>query len=254
MPSIADRTVREKVTKGRVGIMWDSVVKKAWKDTRGNQEGMLSTEKFEGYKTEVKERIEIRERLALRNKVKKEEHFRDLRGVKGRDRDENVYARSHELRENAETAISCRGPDWTCQKKKEVYQGTSSRGEEKEDAQMCPCGKEVLESIPHIVGECEIYKEERYAVNMRKIDECGTEKFGTLDNSSEKTIAISGERWWLQMAKQEGDKISKPFLCNIWGKRHERPNVGGISIRSRNGAPSRKGCVVNGQMTKASNK
>ena len=30
--------------------------------------------------------------------------------------------------------------------------------------------------------------------------------------------------------------------------------LGGVSIRSRNGAPSRKGCVVNGQMTKASNK
>ena len=27
-------------------------------------------------------------------------------------------------------------------------------------------------------------------------------------------------------------------------------NVGGVSIRSRNGAPSRKGYVVNGQMTK----
>ena len=37
-------------------------------------------------------------------------------------------------------------------------------------------------------------------------------------------------------------------------KRNERPNVGGVSIRSRNGAPSRKGCVINGQMTKASNK
>ena len=38
-------------------------------------------------------------------------------------------------------------------------------------------------------------------------------------------------------------------------KRNERgANVGGVSIRSRNGAPSRKGCVVNGQMTKASNK
>ena len=27
-----------------------------------------------------------------------------------------------------------------------------------------------------------------------------------------------------------------------------------VSIRIRNGAPSRKGCVVNGQMTKASSK
>ena len=36
--------------------------------------------------------------------------------------------------------------------------------------------------------------------------------------------------------------------------RNERPNVGGVSIRSRNGAPSRKRCEVDGQMTKAGNK
>ena len=29
-------------------------------------------------------------------------------------------------------------------------------------------------------------------------------------------------------------------LCNICNKRNERPNVGGVSIRSRNGAPSRR--------------
>ena len=29
--------------------------------------------------------------------------------------------------------------------------------------------------------------------------------------------------------------------------------LGCVSVRSRNGAPSRKGCVVNGQKTKASN-
>ena len=40
----------------------------------------------------------------------------------------------------------------------------------------------------------------------------------------------------------------------VWEKGNERPNIGGVSIRSRNGAPSRKGCVVNDQMTKASNK
>ena len=79
------------------------------------------------------------------------------------------------------------------------------------------------------------------------------EKFGRLE-SSEKTIAILGDRWWPQTAKQEGDKISKQFSYNTWKKRNERANVGGVSIRSRNGAPSRKGCVVNGQMTKAINK
>ena len=51
---------------------------------------------------------------------------------------------------------------------------------------------------------------------MRKIDECDMEKFGTLD-SSEKTIAILGDRWWPQ-TKQEGDKISKHFPCNVWKK------------------------------------
>ena len=30
------------------------------------------------------------------------------------------------------------------------------------------------------------------------------------------------------------------------------PNVGGVAVRSRKGAPSRKGCVVNGRMATAS--
>ena len=48
-----------------------------WKDIGGNQEGILSIEKFGGYKRGAKERKEIRERrLALRNKVKEEEHFK----------------------------------------------------------------------------------------------------------------------------------------------------------------------------------
>ena len=66
------------------------------------------------------------------------------------------------------------------------------------------------------------------------------EKFGTLDRS-EKTIAIPGDRWWPQTAEQDGDRISKQFLCSTCKKRNERPNVGGVSIRSRNGSPSRKG-------------
>ena len=93
---------------------------------------------------------------------------------------------------------------------------------------------------------------------MRKIEERDMEKFGTLSiDSSEKTIDILGDihRWCPQQAKQLGDeKSEKRHLRNIWKTRNERPNVGGVSIRSRNGAPSRKGCVVNGQMTKASTK
>ena len=89
---------------------------------------------------------------------------------------------------------------------------------------------------------------------MRKLDPCDMKEFDRQE-SSEKTISILGDKWWPQKAKQDGDSISKQFLCNLWKKRNERRNVGGVSIRSRNGAPSRKGCVVNGQMTKkASNK
>ena len=79
------------------------------------------------------------------------------------------------------------------------------------------------------------------------------EEFRRLE-SSEKTIAILGDRWWPQTGKQDGDRIDIQSPCNMWKNRNERPNVGGVSLRSRNGAPSRKGCVVNGQMTKASNR
>ena len=117
---------------------------------------------------------------------------------------------------------------------------------------MCPC-RITIESRTHIVGECEIYKEERDALEeeIRKIDACDVEKFGRIE-SNEKMITILGDRW-PQMGNQDGDTISKQFLGSIREKRNERPNVGGVLNRSRNGAPSRKGCV-NGQMTKASNK
>ena len=88
---------------------------------------------------------------------------------------------------------------------------------------------------------------------MRKSDVWDMEECGRLESSA-KTIAIRGDRWWPQTAKQEGDRMSKQFLCSIWAKRNERSDVGSVSIRIKNGAPSRKGCVVNGQITKASNK
>ena len=85
---------------------------------------------------------------------------------------------------------------------------TSSREEEEIDAQMCPCGK-AIESRTHIVGECEIYKEERDVLEeeMREIDECDMEEFDTL-NSIEKTTAILGDRWWQpQSDKEDGENI-----------------------------------------------
>ena len=63
------------------------------------------------------------------------------------------------------------------------------------DAHMCPCGT-TIESRTHTVGECEIYKEERDALEeeMRKLDVCDMGECGRLE-SSEKTIAILGDRW-----------------------------------------------------------
>ena len=88
---------------------------------------------------------------------------------------------------------------------------TSSRKEEEEDAQICPCGK-AIESRTHRVGECKICKEERDVLEeRRKADQRDTDKFGTLD-SRERTIAIPGER--------DGG--------------HRRPNRNGVAAPVRN--------------------
>ena len=63
-----------------------------------------------------------------------------------------------------------------------------------------------------------MYKEERDLLEKREIYECDMEEFSTLE-SSEKTIAILGDRWCPQKAKQEEDKISKKFLCHLWKKK-----------------------------------
>ena len=53
LPAIVDRALWEKITKGRAGTRWDNVVEKIWKDLGGDQEEVLSTEKFGGYKIEA---------------------------------------------------------------------------------------------------------------------------------------------------------------------------------------------------------
>ena len=70
---------------------------------------------------------------------------------------------------------------------------TRNREEDEVDAQMCPCGK-AIESETHILEECEKCKEERdvFEEEIKKVDECDMEEFGTLD-SSEKAIAILGD-------------------------------------------------------------
>ena len=82
------------------------------------------------------------------------------------------------------------------------------RVEEEEGAQSFPCGN-ADESRTHTVGECERYTEERNVSEeeLRQIDGCNMESFGTL-NSSEKTIVIPGEMWWPQTSEKEKDKMS----------------------------------------------
>ena len=76
----------------------------------------------------------------------------------------------------------------------------------------CALVAKQIESTTEKVGECAIHKEERdFLDEVRKIDVCGMDKFGTLDGS-EKAIAIPGERGRPQTAKQEGDTASKKFL------------------------------------------
>ena len=88
----------------------------------------------------------------------------------------------------------------------------------------------------------------------REMNECDMEDSSTLlIDSSERTIAIPRVGGWPQATQQERDKIVVKFLRNIWKQRIERPNAGGVSIRSRNGARSRKGFVLNGQLTETSN-
>ena len=127
--------------------------------------------------------------------------------------------------------------------------------EEEVDKQSCPCGK-AIESRTHIVAECELYQEERDVLEgeMRNLNKkSGLKSFDALD-SRENTIAILGDRWWPQTAKQDGDEICRRFLCSVWKKRNEYLVVGGVSLRSMNGAPSRERCVANVQTTKASDK
>ena len=43
------------------------------------------------------------------------------------------------------------------------------------------------------MGECEVFEDEVNVLELKEIDDCYMDKFGTLD-SSEKTVAILGDR------------------------------------------------------------
>ena len=149
--------------------------------SRENMEGVrgrpgeeLFVEKFGGYKTEVKQRIEERERLALRNKVKEEKHLEIYRGLRA---DIGMKTYLHGPLDFAKkTKIRVGGLD--LRERRQRY--TNSLEEEDVATHVYPCGT-TIESRTHI-GECEMYKEERDALEdeMRKLDECNMEEFGGL--------------------------------------------------------------------------
>ena len=62
---------------------------------------------------------------------------------------------------------------------------------------------------------------------MPKLDDCDMEEFGRLE-SSEKTIAILGDKWWPQTAEQDGDRKANI----VWEILNERPNVGDVSYQA----------------------
>ena len=57
LPAIADRAIREKITKSRAGEERDNTIEEVWRDLGGSQGGMLSIEKLGGYKTQAKSMI-----------------------------------------------------------------------------------------------------------------------------------------------------------------------------------------------------
>lgn len=65
-----------------------------------------------------------------------------------------------------------------------------------------------------------------------------------------KAIVRLEDKWWPQTMGQGGDKTREGFMCSVWKKHSERPHVGGVFIRSSNGAPFRKRYIIHAQTTK----
>ena len=63
------------------------------------------------------------------------------------------------------------------------------------------------------MADCDLYEEEWDVLegDMRDLKKSSMKSFDALD-SREKTIAILGDRWWPQTAKQDGDKICRSCL------------------------------------------
>ena len=69
MPAIADRAVWKKVTKGQAGKGGDEETEKSWNRIEENQDGVWSTGEGAGYRTSVRDIVEIRGVEALRHSL-----------------------------------------------------------------------------------------------------------------------------------------------------------------------------------------
>ena len=137
LPPIADRAVREKVSKAQARIRWKSVLEKVWNDIGRNQEDVLSVEKFGPYKTKVQERTEKKGKAGGEKQGERGGTLEDIREVKTRYIGMKAclhgpmdYAKAIKLR--------YRVGDLDLPESRTRY--TSSR-EEEEGAQKCPRGK-----------------------------------------------------------------------------------------------------------------
>ena len=109
----------------------------------------MSAEKFGGYQ----DRSRIRERLALRIKVKSDKHL-EIHGGLNEGRGMKTYLHGPtDFEKTLKLRFRVGNLNLSERRKK--------REEEEEvDAQVCPCSK-TLESRTHIVGECEIWMRQK---------------------------------------------------------------------------------------------
>ena len=73
--------VWKKVTRGQP-VQWDKEVERVWKGIGGNEDEVLFMGESAGYKTKVRDMIEMRGKGALRRKVDEEEHLKIYRRLR----------------------------------------------------------------------------------------------------------------------------------------------------------------------------
>ena len=100
------------------------------------------------------------------------------------------------------------------------------------------------------MGERSRFKEERDVLEMRK--EANVIRIQLVRQVIARKRSLSSEiDSGHKRRNKNGIQKAKKKNVNEKNVMSERPIVGGVSTRSRNGAPSRKGYVINDRMTKS---